>query len=200
MIGRIRGLLIEKQLPFVLIELINGIAYDVEVPMSTAYQLPEIGSEIILYIHFTVREDAQLLYGFAQKKERLLFRDLIKVNGVGPKLALSILSSFEIGAFIQCINAGDVAALTKIPGVGKKTAERLVIEMRDRLSGRDDVAADAMPNLAGYSGASPINEAISGLIALGYKPQEASRAVSKLQGVDLSCEEIIRKALQGMIA
>jgi Holliday junction DNA helicase RuvA len=197
MIGRIRGLLIEKQPPLILVELASGLAYEIEASMSTIYKLPVLGQEVVLYTHLVVREDADLLYGFATREERSLFRALIKVNGVGPKLALAILSSFLPDAFIQCVNHGDVASLVKIPGVGKKTAERLVVEMRDRLTttGGDD----SMVVMSGAFGHSPVEEAIQGLVALGYKPQEASRSVGKITTTDLSCEEIIRLVLQGMM-
>ena len=129
MIGRIRGILLEKQPPEVLIEA-SGVGYEVQMPMTSFYQLPDVGQEAVVYIHFVVREDAQLLFGFADKQERALFRELIKVNGVGPKLALTILSGMSAAQFIQCVSHDDVSGLVKLPGVGKKTAERLVVEMR----------------------------------------------------------------------
>jgi Holliday junction DNA helicase RuvA len=192
MIGKLRGKLIEKQPPCLIIELSNGLGYELESPMSTFYRLPELGADISLYTHQVVREDAHLLYGFYDAQERSLFRTLIKVNGVGPKLALTILSSFEPQAFIQCIHHGDSARLTGVPGIGKKTAERLVIEMRDRF--KDEVVSP----VAVVESAE--KEAVSALIALGYKPQEASRMVSKVSTADATCETLIRLALQGAMA
>lgn len=193
MIGKLRGKLIEKQPPCLIIELNNGLGYEVESPMSTFYRLPELGAEVALYTHQVVREDAHLLYGFFDIQERSLFRTLLKANGVGPKLALTILSSFDSQTFIQCIHQGDTARLTGVPGIGKKTAERLVIDMRDRL--KDEVVLPVVPMAA-----SAEKEAITALIALGYKPQEASRMVSQVKTPDASCEMIIRLALQGAMA
>jgi holliday junction DNA helicase RuvA len=204
MIGRIRGTLVVKKAPWLIVELQSGLGFEIEAPMSTFYRLPELGSEIILYTHQVVREDAQLLYGFFDDNERSLFRALIKVNGVGPKLALTILSSLEPQAFVDCVNNNDSASLVRVPGIGKKTAERLVIEMRDRLA---DLFPSNEQSTASISGApvmpvqtSPTQEAISALVALGYKPQEASRLVSPIDCNGLSCEAIIRRALQGVMA
>jgi Holliday junction DNA helicase RuvA len=167
--------------------------------MTTFYDLPEVGSEVALYTHLVVREDAHTLYGFARLAERSLFRELIKISGVGPRLALAILSGMNAAAFIQCVQAGDTAALTRVPGVGKKTAERLVIELRDRLSDRrQDVALTAEPGAEGRS-ADAVEEAVSALVALGYKPQEASRMVRAVAAQSQSSEEIIRQALQGTV-
>ncbi|MCD8525353.1 MAG: Holliday junction branch migration protein RuvA [Gammaproteobacteria bacterium] len=207
MIGKIRGIVVEKRTPWVMIELSNGLSYELEAPMSTFYHLPELGKSVALYTHLTVREDAHLLYGFLELRERSLFRLLIRVNGVGPKLALTILSSFDPQAFIACINHGDTGSLTRVPGIGKKTAERLVIEMRDRLS--DPFALD-MGNEPVFSvGSNPsvispfsssVQEALSALVALGYKPQEASKAIAQIDASDLSCEKIIRQVLQKSLA
>ncbi len=195
MIGRLHGILIEKQPPVLMID-IQGIGYEVEATMNTFYKLPEINQTITLYTHFVVREDAQLLYGFADKKERQLFRTLIKVNGIGPKLALSILSSINADEFVQCVQHNDTARLIKLPGVGKKTAERLIIEMRDRLKdwqGASDSAQE--PSTANTHFAA--QDAISALVTLGYKPQEASRLVSKVDAEkQTSTEAIIREALK----
>lgn len=207
MIGRVRGVLVEKRAPWLVIELANGLGYEIEAPMSTFYRLPDLGQAITLYTHQTVREDAHLLYGFSELHERVLFRSLIRVNGVGPKLALTILSSFEPQAFVFCVNQGDTASLTRVPGIGKKTAERLIIEMRDRLA--DPFALDhgAETLISATANITPravqpsaVQEAMSALVALGYKPQEASKAMSQIDTTDLSCEVIIRQVLQRVMA
>ena len=196
MIGRLRGVLVEKRAPWLVVELANGLGYELEAPMSTFYRLPELNQPIVLHIHQVVREDAHLLYGFFEERERIFFRNLIKVNGVGPKLALTILSNFDPNAFVICVTQNDIAGLTRVPGVGKKTAERLIIEMRDRL---DDTVL-SMPMNVPASSNSAVQEAISALIALGYKPAEASRAVAQLETEGLSCEAIIRQTLQKVMA
>lgn len=193
MIGTLRGKLIEKQPPCLIVELNNGLGYELESPMSTCDRLPDIGNQVALYVHQIIREDAHLLFGFIEQQERHLFRTLLKANGVGPKLALTILSSFDPSAFIQCIHQGDTARLTSVPGVGKKTAERLILDMRDRF--KDEVVLPAVPVIV-----SAEKEAVNALIALGYKPQEASRMVSQVTTPEASCEAIIRLALQGAIA
>lgn len=203
MIGRVRGILVEKRAPWLVVELANGLGYEIEAPMSTFYRLPELGQAITLYTHQTVREDAHLLYGFSELHERVLFRSLIKVNGVGPKLALTILSSFEPQAFVFCVNQGDASSLTRVPGIGKKTAERLIVEMRDRLA--DPFALDhggehLKPTVPRTSANSAVQEAMSALVALGYKPQEASKAVGQIDTTDLTCESIIRQVLQKVMA
>jgi holliday junction DNA helicase RuvA len=200
-IGRLRGTLVEKQAPWLIIELQNGLGFELQAPMSTFYRLPEVGADITLYTHQVVREDAQLLYGFFDNAERCLFRTLIKVNGVGPKLALTVLSSFEPHAFVDCVNNNDVASMIRVPGVGKKTAERLMIEMRDRL--KDQLTTLSMPVTSPVVVSQPHTaqqEAVSALIALGYKPQEASRFISTIDCADCSTEEIIKRALQGAMA
>ncbi|MCL6416320.1 Holliday junction branch migration protein RuvA [Aestuariirhabdus sp. Z084] len=202
MIGRLRGLLLEKQPPNLLIE-VGGVGYEVDAPMSVFYRLPELGQEVTLYTHFVVREDAQLLYGFADRQERELFRTLIRVNGVGPKLALTILSGIEAPAFVRCVNDNDSASLVKLPGVGKKTAERLIVEMRDKLDGLNIAGSGDLSEMQAAAGNAPVVEqsavqdAVSALVALGYKPAEASRAVARAEE-GLSSEEIIRQALKGM--
>lgn len=193
MIGRVRGILVEKRAPWLVVELANGLGYEIEAPMSTFYRLPELNQPITLHIHQTVREDAHLLYGFFEERERIFFRNLIKVNGVGPKLALTILSNFDPNAFVICVTQNDVAGLTRVPGVGKKTAERLIIEMRDRLD--DTVLSMPMNNIPASSNAAT-QEALSALVALGYKPQEASKAIRQIDTTNLSCEAIIRQVLQ----
>lgn len=197
MIGRLRGVLVEKRAPWLVVELTNGLGYELEAPMSTFYRLPELNQPVVLHIHQVVREDAHLLYGFFEERERIFFRNLIKVNGVGPKLALTILSNFDPNAFVVCVTQNDVAGLTRVPGVGKKTAERLIIEMRDRL---DDTVLSMPMNNIPVSSNSAVQEAISALVALGYKPAAASRAVAQLETEGLSCEAIIRQTLQKVMA
>ncbi len=202
MIGRIKGTLIEKQAPWLLVD-VSGVGYEIEAPMTTFYRLPENGKEVILHTHFVVREDAQLLYGFYEKNERELFRVLIKVNGVGPKMALAILSGMEGQEFVRCVQDHDTNTLVKLPGVGKKTAERLVIEMQDRV--KDFSEWQPEPTLTPAGGLQArstkveINEAESALISLGYKPQEASRAIAALSTDGMKSEEIIRLALKSMV-
>jgi Holliday junction DNA helicase RuvA len=197
MIGRLRGSLIQKQAPMLLID-VQGVAYEVEVPMTTIYRLPELNEELTLYTHLVVRDDAHLLFGFAEEHERLLFRTLIKVNGVGAKMALAILSGMEADEFAQCVRDGDAARLTRLPGVGKKTAERLIIEMRDRLKDWQNSASPATS--AGQPvvqvSSDPADEAVSALIGLGYKPQEASKYVLAVASSEMNSAEIIREALK----
>ncbi|MCP3699192.1 MAG: Holliday junction branch migration protein RuvA [Aliivibrio sp.] len=207
MIGRLRGNLLEKQPPELLIE-VSGIGYEVQMPMSCFYELPEIGTEAIIYIHYVVREDAQLLYGFNTKKERALFREVIKANGVGPKLGLAILSGMTASQFVQSVEREDISTLVKLPGVGKKTAERLVVEMKDRLKGwgAGDLftpATNATPMDDGSnlisSPQSAQDEAVSALISLGYKPVQASKIVSQIAKPDMTSEALIRESLKSMI-
>lgn len=191
MIGFLRGKLVRKQPPLLVLD-VHGVGYEVEAPMSTFYDLPEAGNEIILHTHLVVREDAQILFGFATETERRLFRSLIKVNGVGPRLALTILSGISAEAFARCVRDNDSAALTRLPGIGKKTAERLVIEMRDRLDqGQGETTTD--------SAGSPREEALSALVSLGYKPPEALRMLQGIKETDLSSAELIRRALQSAV-
>lgn len=198
MIGFLRGVLREKQPPGLLLE-VQGIGYEVNAPMTTFYDLPAVGETITLFTHLAVREDAHTLYGFSKRSDRTLFRTLIKVNGVGAKMALTILSGMDAGTFAACVQAGDTAALVKLPGVGKKTAERLVVEMRDRLadwdtSGAPGTAASLSPDVT-----NPVEEAVSALVALGYKPQDASRMVRAVDTRDATTEEIIKTALQATV-
>lgn len=201
MIGRLSGILLEKQPPQLLVE-VNGIGYEVEAPMSTFYQLPAIGEPVTLHTHLIVREDAHLLCGFASLAERKLFRHLIKVNSVGAKLALTILSGISAAEFARCVQQKDSTALTRLPGVGKKTAERLIIEMHDRL---DDLPAELAPisaesaQNASSSPSSPERDALSALVSLGYKPQEASRLLQHVDTAGLESEEIIRLALKAAV-
>ena len=201
MIGRLQGVILEKQAPEILID-INGVAYEVQVPMTTIYQLPEVGEPVTLHTHFVVREDAQLLYGFADLRERSLFRTLIKVNGVGPKLALTILSGIESDDFVRCVRDGDTASLVRLPGVGKKTAERLLVEMKDRLEDWSiDGTAVSNNNASMASSNGIMAEAESALVALGYKPQQASRAIAAVNDANMdSSEALIRMALKNMVS
>ncbi|MGQ7956963.1 Holliday junction branch migration protein RuvA [Pseudomonas sp. SP16.1] len=200
MIGRLRGTLAEKQPPHLLLD-VNGVGYELEVPMTTLYRLPSVGEPVTLHTHQVVREDAHLLYGFFEKRERELFRELIRLNGVGPKLALALMSGLEVDELVRCVQAQDTAALTKVPGVGKKTAERLLVELKDRFK-----AWESMPAIAtlvveprpGAAVSSAENDAVSALISLGYKPQEASRAVAAVKEDGLTSEDLIRRALRGM--
>ncbi len=200
MIGRIYGRLADKQAPTILVDT-GGLCYEVEVPMSTLFQLPNVGEEVSLFTHFVVREDAQLLYGFYADSDRSLFRSLIKVSGVGPKLGLAILSGMDGDSFVRCIQRGDNAALVQLPGVGAKTADRLIIELRDRL--KDwvvDGKRPAFATTAGDSSGQLIGDAESALVALGYKPQEASRAIAAVMGDNIdNSEELIRLALRSMV-
>ena len=201
MIGCLHGKLISKQPPGLLID-VNGVGYEIYASMNTFYQLPEVGQEVMLYTHFVVREDAQTLYGFSDKQERSLFRELIKINGVGPRIALAILSSISTEDFICCIANNHVATLVRIPGIGRKTAERLVIEMRDKLEHWQRNAADLSPEKLKVTldpSTRMIQDAVSALIALGYKPQEASRAVSQLASEGIEAEELIRQALRNIV-
>ncbi|MDH5408166.1 MAG: Holliday junction branch migration protein RuvA [Gammaproteobacteria bacterium] len=199
MIGRLAGKLLSKQPPLLLLD-VNGVGYEIEAPMSTFYQLPAIGNEIVLHTHLVVREDAWLLCGFATEPERRMFRDLIKVNGVGAKLALAILSGISAEDFAHCVQENDTSSLTRLPGVGKKTAERLIIEMRDRLKAwSEDGVVTTMP--AHIEGAAPAGkEAVSALVALGYKPQEASRMVGAVRSEGLTTsEDLIKAALKSAV-
>lgn len=194
MIGRLQGILLEKHPPSLLLD-VQGVGYELEASMSTFYLLPECGENIILHTHLVVREDAQLLYGFHSLTERVMFRNLIKISGVGPKLALTILSGMSAEDFSRCITGGDSKALTRLPGVGKKTAERLVIELKDRLDKDDSI------NLTSSSAQedtvdNPVNDAVSALVSLGYKAQQASKMVRTLDVEGKSTEDIIRAALQ----
>ncbi len=199
MIGRLKGTLLEKLAPRLLLD-VNGVCYEIDAPMTTFYELPEVGSAVILHTHFVVREDAQLLYGFLHQSDRSLFRTLIKVSGVGPKMALAILSGMSADEFVGCVQSGDSAALTRVPGVGKKTAERLVVEMRDRVKDWQGVSLspDAVTKAVEPT-ADALKDAISALVALGYKPQEASRMVNAVESEGLASEAVIRLALRAMV-
>lgn len=206
MIGRLRGIIIEKQPPEILIE-VNGVGYEVFMPMTCFYELPDNGQEATILTHFIVREDAQLLYGFNNQQERLLFRELIKVNGVGPKLALAILSGMSATQFVAAVEQGEIKALVKLPGVGTKTAERLIVEMKDRFKhfGGDllnrTVPADSKDkSVQAMKLSNQIeSEAISALIVLGYKPQEASKIISKVIKPEMDSETLIKEALKSAL-
>jgi Holliday junction DNA helicase RuvA len=202
MIGQLRGIILEKQPPQLLLD-VHGIAYEIDAPMNTFYRLPDINQEVVLFTHLVIREDAHHLYGFYSREERALFRTLIKVNGVGPRLGLTILSSIEPSEFVRCIVNNDTASLVSLPGIGKKTAERLIIEMRDSLSNWQPAVLPGaeIHQATQKTGASnrSMQDAIAALIALGYKPAEASRAVSKIENTQLSSEEMIRQALREMV-
>ncbi|MGE8501345.1 MAG: Holliday junction branch migration protein RuvA [Pseudomonas sp.] len=200
MIGRLRGNLAEKQPPHLLLD-VNGVGYELEVPMTTLYRLPSVGEPVTLHTHLVVREDAHLLYGFFEKRERELFRELIRLNGVGPKLALALMSGLEVDELVRCVQAQDTAALIKVPGVGKKTAERLLVELKDRFKAWESIPSIAplvVEPQSALAVSSAENDAVSALISLGYKPQEASRAVAAIKEDGLSSEDLIRRALRGM--
>jgi Holliday junction DNA helicase RuvA len=191
LIGSLAGVLVQKAPPALTVE-VGGVGYELEAPMSTFYSLPQVGQPVRLLTHLVVREDAQLLYGFSTTEERQLFRSLLRVSGVGPRIGLAILSGSTAGAFAACVQAGDVSALTRIPGVGRKIAERLIVELRDRLAA---VATDGHATVA----AAPVGvaaEAYSALVSLGYRPNEATRLL-KNADPNASTEEMIRGALQG---
>jgi holliday junction DNA helicase RuvA len=191
MIGSLRGRIASKAPPQLRID-VGGVGYELEAPMSTFFHLPAIGQEVSLLTHLVVREDAQMLYGFATQDERRLFRSLLKVSGVGPKIALALLSGISVEAFAQCILNHDVAALIRVPGIGRKTAERLFVEMRDRVATLEEGSG-----LARGDDASPESEALSALIGLGYKPVEAARLLKVVEPGKHTTEELIRRALQG---
>jgi len=201
-IGRIRGILADKQAPEILVD-VGGVYYEVQVPMSTVYQLPATGRDVILHTHLVVREDAHLLYGFFTLQERQMFRSLIKVSGVGPKMALAILSGMAVDEFVRTIRINDIAGLTRMPGIGRKTAERLIVEMKDRLSEwGSELHASSLESIvpsAANSERALSQEAESALIALGYKPQDATRMVARVLKSDSTIsrsEDIIRQALR----
>ena len=205
MIGRLRGTLVEKLPPEILIEC-GGIGYEVTMPMTSIYALPELNQESVIYTHFVVREDAQLLYGFANKTERKLFRLLIKINGVGPKLAMAILSGMSAEQFVSCVSHDDLTTIVKIPGVGKKTAERLLIEMRDKLKNwhaDPDAASFELKSVDAGQVQSPMSDAkgdaINALVSLGYTSMQASKALKAIHQEGMDSEALIRDALKSMI-
>jgi len=205
-IGRLRGTLLEKLAPEVLIEC-GGIGYEITMPMTSIYALPELNEQAIIYTHFVVREDAQLLYGFANKIERRLFRLVIKVNGVGPKLGLAILSSMSADQFVSCVSHDDLTSIVKIPGVGKKTAERLLIEMRDRLKDWQvtttaSATTDSFPIELHHENTFVSNakgDATNALVSLGYSQQQADKAIRVVFKAESTSEDLIRDALKAML-
>lgn len=196
MIGQLRGTLVHKEPPSLLLD-VGGVGYELEAPMTTFYDLPVAGEQVLLYTHLVVREDAQLLYGFSKSAQRHLFRELIKVSGVGPRVALAILSGMSGNLFKECIVARDVSRLTQIPGIGRKTAERLLVEMKDKIASDSNISIGDFTE-SGVTQIDPVSEAVSALISLGYKPQEASRLVRGAATDDMTTEEIIRQALKRM--
>ena len=207
MIGSLRGTLLEKHPPLLLID-VQGVGYEVHAPMTSFYQLPPVGSDVLLDTHFVVRDDAQLLFGFVDKQTRELFRELIRVNGLGPKMALAILSALDTDELIQCVQQRNLNTLVRVPGIGRKTAERLLVELRDRVDhwsgGNKNTLSETRTTPANslYQTPSVRQDAESALIALGYKPQEAEKAI---QGVLKeheagSSEELIRLALKRMLS
>jgi Holliday junction DNA helicase RuvA len=196
-IGHLRGRLAAKHPPQLLID-VGGVGYEVEAPMSTFYGLPALGADVSLHTHLVVREDAHVLFGFGTERERSLFRELIKVSGVGPRIALGILSGVSVDDFHRCIESNDAASLTRVPGIGRKTAERLIVEMRDRLKALAGPAFEAR----GPAGAvapnapTPQAEAFSALVALGYKPAEVTRLLHKADATAVTTEDLIRQALR----
>lgn len=201
MIGRLRGVLVARQPPEVLVD-VAGVGYEVQVPMSTFFRLPAVGQEVSLVTHFVVREDAQLLYGFVDERDRVLFRSLIRVSGVGPKLALTLLSGMDADSFVRCVQREDLASLVALPGVGRKTAERLLVEMRDKL--KDWIGGSVEGGAAGEGMAAPRHDiaadAEGALVALGYKPAEAAKLVSAVKDDRVvDSEELIRRALRSTV-
>ncbi|WDS35840.1 Holliday junction branch migration protein RuvA [Pseudoxanthomonas sp.] len=195
MIGRLRGLLVTKSPPWLMIEVGGGVGYELEAPMSTFYDLPEVGREVTLFTHYAQKEDSVSLYGFLRESERRLFRDVQKVTGIGAKIALAILSGVSVDEFARLVQAGDVTALTRIPGIGKKTAERMVVELRDRaagLVGSDPITLSAAP-------VDPQSEAVIALQQLGYKPAEAQRMAREATAAGDDAAGIIRKALRSAL-
>lgn len=196
MIGRLKGVVLNKQAPDLLLD-VGGVGYELLVPLNTFFEVPEIGETVTLHTHFVVREDAQQLYGFSQLEERVLFRHLIKVNGVGPKMALAILSGMSVKEFSRCVQRDEVATLVKIPGVGKKTAERLLVEMRDKIS---SIADDSSEPVTEQVTQDISLEAESALTALGYRPQDAAKMVNRVAGEHITnAEQLIRAALKSMV-
>ena len=194
MIGKLQGVLLQKEPPSLLVD-VGGVGYELEAPMSVFYDLPAAGERVTLFTHLVVREDAHLLYGFSRESQRRLFRSLLKVNGVGPRVALAILSGLSDEELLRCLAQEDIARLTKVPGIGRKTAERLIVELRDKI----DVSAQTTNAVRPVAvPLDPVQEAISALVALGYKPQEANRAVNSVSRDGLRSEDIIRQALKGL--
>ncbi len=191
MIAWLDGILLNVKAPVVVVN-VSGVGYELEVPMPTIYELPNVGESVSLYVHMVVREDAQLLYGFSEIQSRDIFRELLKISGVGPKVALAILSTFSVKDFFDCIGSEDIAQLVAVPGIGKKTAERLMVEMKNRFS--EQISTVTVDNLP--SGRAERQDAIDALLALGYKQQDIVKALKQTESADKSSEEIIKSCLQ----
>lgn len=199
MITRISGTLLEKKAPALVVD-VSGIGYELLAPMSTFYQLPNVGDAVTLFTHLSIREDAHVLFGFYEAQERALFRALIKVNGIGPKLALTILSGIEAEQFVRCIQAQDTSSLIRIPGIGKKIAERLIIETRDTLATWQPDSTNNTSMQSHFLGTNQtMEDAVAALTALGYKPHEAKKAIASIHQSDHNSEQLIRLALQKMV-
>ncbi|MEE7547097.1 Holliday junction branch migration protein RuvA [Xanthomonas sp. Kuri4-1] len=194
MIGRLRGLLAHKQPPWLVID-VGGVGYELEAPMSTFYDLPDVGREVILFTHYAQKEDSVALYGFLREGERRLFRDLQKVSGIGAKIALAVLSGVSVDDFARLIQTADVTALTRVPGIGKKTAERMVVELKDRAA---DIGGGGAP-ITGQLGNDPVSEATVALQQLGYKPAEAAKMARDAGAEGDDVATVIRKALQAAL-
>ena len=195
MIGYLSGTLLLKQPPFILLD-VHGVGYELEAPMTTFYELPEENEAISLYVHLVVREDAQLLYGFSDQTQRELFRSLLKVNGVGPRVGLAILSTLSASEFVSCIGAEDAATLTRVPGIGMKTAERMILDLRDRINLEGMDTTQVSPSGIDTAPDNPIQDAIGALIALGYKSSEATKAVNAVKDKSERRDVLIKNALQ----
>ncbi len=195
MIGRLRGILALKQPPWLVVD-VNGVGYELEAPMSTFYDLPELGREVALFTHYAQKEDSVSLYGFLREPERRLFRDVQKVSGIGAKIALAVLSGVSVDEFARLVQAGDITALTRIPGIGKKTAERMVVELRDRAA---DLAGGGVPGAMVAGAGDPVADAVTALQQLGYKPAEAARMAREAAAPGDEAATIIRKALQSAL-
>ncbi len=195
MIGRLRGILALKQPPWLVVD-VNGVGYELEAPMSTFYDLPELGREVSLFTHYAQKEDSVSLYGFLREPERRLFRDVQKVSGIGAKIALAVLSGVSVDEFARLVQAGDITALTRIPGIGKKTAERMVVELRDRAA---DLAGGGVPGAMAAGAGDPVADAVTALQQLGYKPAEAARMAREAAAPGDEAATIIRKALQSAL-
>jgi holliday junction DNA helicase RuvA len=197
MIGSLRGILAQKEPPFLLVD-VNGVGYEVEVPMSTLFRLPELGSNVELRTHLVVREDAQTLFGFSTEAERSMFRSLLKVSGVGAKLALTILSGISVDGFAQCVRNEDKATLVRLPGVGRKTAERLILDMRDRIDTALSAGNPGAEPLSAEVGSAPRTEAFNALVSLGYKPGEAQKMLDAVNTEEQTTEDILRQVLRSV--
>jgi Holliday junction DNA helicase RuvA len=197
MIARLSGTLVSKQPPLLVID-VAGVGYEVEAPLPVFYDLPDTGQPVVILTHLSVKDDAHTLYGFASESERTLFRQLLKISGIGAKLALTILSGASGDELARYVAERDAAALTRLPGIGKKTAERIIIELRDKLD-YQPAAGTAVPSGPAAASGGAVGEAINALIALGYKPQQASRMAREAAGPEMAVEEIIREALQATV-